>query len=357
MKSKKLLLTIIAFVAIAFSAQATVHRVNNSPGVDADFNNLGTAISNASTGDTLYVESSSTSYGSISISKKLTIIGTGFMLDANDSTQVDKNESQITSCSWNSGSEGSVIYGMYCTGTMYVNADNITIIRNHFYVNTSYNNCIQLQSGHSNIAIVQNFVQHNYTSSSSSYRCLWYDGNNQNIFVSNNVFYRGNSASFTSSTNSYAYAVYTQSSNTTSTFVKNIFIGQTYIYNATMEDNIHVVGNFTGGSNNYFNNISWNTYFGSANGNLQNVTMTGNNVFQETTDGHTHDEDGFWQLSPSSAASGVGKSGDDCGVFDGALGWKLSGMPPIPAIFEATVPTIGTPSSGINVNIKAKTHR
>jgi hypothetical protein len=286
----------------------------------------------------------------------LTIIGTGWMLNANDSTQADKNHARTYGLEFDPGSEGSIVYGMTFYGESYCDADNITWIRNHFDATSTYNRQLYIRSGHSNIAIVQNFFHHLY---GGTYYCLWYDGNNQNIFVSNNIFVRGNSTSFTSNSNNYA--VYTQSSNTTSTFVKNVFCGGLYIYNSTMEDNIHVCGGFSGTGNNYFNNISHTTTFGSLNGNQQNVTMTGNNVFEETTNGFTFEEDGFYRLdtvtSLPNPAVGAGRNSDDCGVYSGALTWKPSGMPPIPAIFEATVPTIGTPSSGINVNIKAKTHR
>lgn len=354
MKSQKLLLSVLAILFLGYSAQATVWRVNNGAGIDADFTQINNAISAASPGDTIYVEASSSTYSDFSCSKQLTIIGTGFMLDANDSTQADKNESKISGTSYfYPGAEGSIIYGMtFESAQLYVDCDNITIIRNHWYTTSQNYDCF-LRTGHSNIAIVQNFF-HKYQNSNTYYN-LYFESSNQNIFVSNNIFIRGNQSSFTS--NTYNYTVYTQSSNTTSTFVKNIFLGRTYIYNATMQDNIHVCGTFDGTGNNYENNISYTNSFGTLNGNQQNVTMTGNNVFEETTNGYTFDEDGFYRLASGSPAIAAGKNGDDCGVYSGALTWKPSGMPPIPAIFEATVPTIGTPSSGINVNIKAKTHR
>jgi hypothetical protein len=357
MKSQNLLLSALAILMLSFTAEATVWRVNNNAGVDADFNNLNTAVNSGTvvSGDTLYVEASSTNYGSFTCSKQLTIIGTGFMLDANDSTQADQNEASLNGTTYfNPGSEGSIIYGMtWQNGQLYINADNVTVIRNHFYTTSSYSQCIRIQNGHNNVAIVQNFIHH-YVNT-TTYYCLYFEGNNNNIFVSNNIFIRGNQTSFTS--NTYNEAIYMPSSGATATYVKNIFLGYLRIYNSQMEDNIHVCGSFVGSGNNYENNISYTTTFGTLNGNQQNVTMTGNNVFEETTNGYTFDEDGFWRLSTGSPAIAAGKSGDDCGVFDGALEWKPSGIPPIPAIFDATVPTIGTPSSGINVNIKAKTHR
>jgi len=97
----------------AFNAAATVWRVNNNPGVDADFNNLQTAINDAAVQpfDTLYVEGSNTSYGDIDIDKPLVLIGTGYFLNENDTTQANKNPSKISTVDFNSGSAGSVLKG------------------------------------------------------------------------------------------------------------------------------------------------------------------------------------------------------------------------------------------------------
>ncbi|OQX80559.1 MAG: hypothetical protein B6D61_01855, partial [Bacteroidetes bacterium 4484_249] len=85
------ILTVLAIV-FAMSANATVWRVNNNTQVDADFSNLQTAVNDAGVlpYDTLYVEASNTSYGNVDVNKPLIIIGAGYFLNENDSTQAIK---------------------------------------------------------------------------------------------------------------------------------------------------------------------------------------------------------------------------------------------------------------------------
>ncbi len=63
--------------------------------------------------------------------------------------------------------------------------------------------------------------------------------------------------------------------------------------------------------------------------------------------------DNGYILTDNSPAIGAAINGGDCGVF-GYYPYILSGMPEIPAVFEATVIPIGT--SSLPVNIKAISH-
>ena len=67
---KKITLSIFGFFTtlIFLSAQSTI-TVDNSPGSAAQFNDLQTAISNATSGDIIYVHPSETNYGNIELDK------------------------------------------------------------------------------------------------------------------------------------------------------------------------------------------------------------------------------------------------------------------------------------------------
>ncbi|SKC10049.1 hypothetical protein SAMN05660477_03005 [Soonwooa buanensis] len=71
---KQLAITSAFVSSIATSAQSVIIVDNNStqPGVQ---NNLQTAITNAAAGSTIYVQPSSTSYGTVEISKKIILVG------------------------------------------------------------------------------------------------------------------------------------------------------------------------------------------------------------------------------------------------------------------------------------------
>ena len=67
--------------------------------------------------------------------------------------------------------------------------------------------------------------------------------------------------------------------------------------------------------------------------------------------------DNGYELAPGSPAIGTGVNGGDCGVFSydtGGYPYVLSGMPAIPAIYEATVESIV--GSTLPVTIKASSH-
>ena len=99
-----ILTAIIIFIAM--SASATVWRVNNRPNVDADFTTLQAAFTGASAGDTIYLEGSPFSYGGGSnFNKQLTVIGTGYWLNENDSTQAYNQPSIVSTLKFNAGSE------------------------------------------------------------------------------------------------------------------------------------------------------------------------------------------------------------------------------------------------------------
>ena len=116
-------------------------------------------------------------------------------------------------------------------------------------------------------------------------------------------------------------------------------------------NNILIEGDVTGSNNFYYNNISDISQFGNENGNQQNVDM--NTVFVD----HTSGVDNGLILAPGSPAIGAGFEGVDCGIFGGNNPYVLSGIPPIPSIFEITQIGIGSVATPIQVNFKAKSNR
>lgn len=73
----KALLFLAASAFAAISARATVRTVNNNNPSPGQFSSLAAAHAAAQAGDTLYIHPSPTNYGSLTISKQLTLIGSG----------------------------------------------------------------------------------------------------------------------------------------------------------------------------------------------------------------------------------------------------------------------------------------
>ena len=74
----KRLFFLAAVLVSMVSAQATVLRVNNIEGVDAPYKTIDAALLDAASGDTIMVEGSPASYGTITIEKSITMIGSGY---------------------------------------------------------------------------------------------------------------------------------------------------------------------------------------------------------------------------------------------------------------------------------------
>src|SRR5205814_159888 len=71
--------TFLCCIALyAGSAWATVTTVSNNANSPGQFTDLQAAIDAASNGDTLYVHGSPTTYGTITLNRSLTLIGTGY---------------------------------------------------------------------------------------------------------------------------------------------------------------------------------------------------------------------------------------------------------------------------------------
>lgn len=316
------------FLAINITLFATVWRVNPTPGASAHFTTLQAAHNAVTTlsGDTLYLEGSTFGFGGLSMSKKLIVIGSGYFLTANPQTQYNTAESNIDSYVYcNAGSEGSKFIGCKFSAYVYLYTNNLTFERNMFDY-TSYN-ALSSQANVSNIQIINNYFNNYF-----AYTSINFSQTHSNILIANNYF------------NGYV----TTGANFSGVFANNIFNYPITIYNSTLVNNIalHTVTLYNC-IKTY--NIGNSTQFGTLNGNQQNVTAT--SLFVGLSGNST---DGQWQLKVGSPAIGAGESGVDCGIFGGSNPYKLSGMPPIPAIYDLNSQSL--PGNTLNVNLKAKSH-
>jgi len=73
---KNYLHLLLAVLFVQAQAQTTI-SVDNSPGSGADYANVADAINAATTGDTIFIHPSATSYGNVSVTKKLHFVSLG----------------------------------------------------------------------------------------------------------------------------------------------------------------------------------------------------------------------------------------------------------------------------------------
>jgi hypothetical protein len=356
---KKVIFTLVLFAGLLCSNDAVfakVWRVNNNAGVNANFIDLPAAITGATAGDTVYLESSAITYTGGTLSKKLVIVGSGYYLTGtplNPNTQWNTNPSTLGGLQVLSGSAGTVIEGLTFSGALFLGDDNITVQRNLFG-----NNGLTLGVSHSsnNDTIRQN-VLFEILLSSASFTAT-------NTFIYNNIINFG--CSFVANIGG------------ANGFILNNDIGSVpfggatlAVSNFTIQNNILFAptigsGNVDAGTNAYFNNIVSTTSAASGiptgNGNVFSVAPT--TVYDNWNNANPglFTPDGSFMLIPTtSPAIGAGLLNGatvDCGAFGGPAPYTLSGMPPqIPSIYALTAPTqVNSGILSIPVTISAASH-
>lgn len=337
----KYLSFLILFIAAGIQSQAKVWRINNTPGVTADFTNCQSALSSASVadGDTLHIEGSSTNYAGFTLNKRLVIIGTGYFIsgaNSNSGLQANIYSSNFGTAGilFDSTSSGSTLIGLdnfqfLVGGNLGSATDNITLTRCNVYNITQYygytagtimsgwkiNKC-HLQAGINLSAQVQ-----------------------QNWEVTNNIFISSITMNNTGNLNNLIR--------------NNVFRGGIDLYSAYFTNNTITGTTFTTVNVTIKNNISSGTNLPAGNGNLNSQPDA--TVFQGLTGNST---DGQWRLKAGSPAIGAGETiasiTPDIGAFGTADPYVLSGIPAIPTIYALTVPA-SVPSNATTMPITIST--
>ncbi|MCK5520150.1 MAG: hypothetical protein KAI81_03480 [Candidatus Marinimicrobia bacterium] len=335
MKTQKHILpALMLIMALYIPGNADVLTVNNISNTGAQYSTLQAAHDAASTGDTLSIGASLT-YGDLTMTKRLVIMGPGYFLGENPETQANISSAGVNTITINSGSEGTLITGLRIKYYMTINTDNITIQKNLFYsAYSAY--LLTIAANVSNIIIKQNYFYSTY-----GYKKCVDIKTNSSADISNN-YMGGEGTTYTSGT-----VLSTNSS--TVTFENNVIDGSLMMNEASVsiQNNIMIKGTISGVIGSMYNNIANEGQFGSDNGNL---TADMADVFKNT--GST---DGQWKLSDTSPALGAGVDDVDCGMFGGITPYILSGIPgPLPAIYYLKSTGEGSESTGLQIRLKSK---
>ena len=335
---------------VSLTASAKIWRVNNNPTIPADFTTIQAAHDGAMANDTIHIEPSGISYGNLTMTKKLIIIGNGYFLNENANNQLNPNSSIVNNILMRNGCSGSKIMGLVIDNIDFQNSDglglhitdDIIIERDYFtgFNNNSFhlNESITFETtasiaGHlSNLIIRNNYITGSIKQTSIIGGQGYYNINN--LLISNNYIKQGLELTDPANSNCYnsgiiANNVFGEVVNYNSRqifgcglLVKNNIFNNTY--------NSAVYGNLNTVSNNITQNASGLL---TGNGNQNGVDMT--TVFKGIS-GNTTDSQ--WQLKAGSPAIGAGQSGEDCGMFGGTNPYKLSGLPAVPSIYGLSAP-------------------
>jgi hypothetical protein len=326
--------------------QGTVRTVSNNPSAPAQYSTVTSAIAAASVGDTIYLLGSNTSYGDITIPKRLTIIGAGYDVAGTDYNLPSTVGYVYLDSTLSGPIDGVTLAGLSISSVSYASGDRgfidqVTIKRcKVYYIYVSGNNW-------------------------NIYNCIIDGaldaGNYTNLFVSNNIFY---SAYIASSNQSSVYLInnlflYYSSTEFSSISNANIFNNIFYANGVTVYNSINNVFN---------NNISYNssdfTLPPAGNSGTGNIQQTDPQFVSQSTipapGSGTVTIDNLknydWRLKATSPGKNAGTDGTDIGIYGGSYPWPgFTGMPNLPVIEKFYIKNPVThKDSTLKIYIKAR---
>lgn len=351
---KKFYLILVVFFSL-FHVQvsAKIWRVNNIPGVVADFTTMADAHNGANPGDTIHLEPSPYSYTSFTCTKKLFIVGAGYFLDENLNTQSQNHTSMLQGITFQVGAEGSVVSGIdFYSSSVSIYCNDIVIRRNKFArpgsgVADDLTGTIHCyyRSDNSNIPVSNILISQNYGVNINVNHA------STGILINNNfiaIHARNGETTQSNALSSHANAVLLVQN--------NIFRrGKITTYNSSLTNNIMVAGFVEGTGNAYSNNLSNESQFGTGSNNKVNINMA--TVFVGTGTGISSDAQ--WKLKTGSPAIGAGYGSTtqnpiDAGMYGGATSYVLAGQTHMPAIYFFEVQPVGSSTDPVDVSVKVK---
>ena len=340
----KRLYYLLALCLVCVTAQATVLTVNNNQPSPGQYITLAAAQTAASNGDTLYIAGSPYNYNNFTVSKRLTLIGTGHK-PQNQNPAVSKLDN-IDFANDTTNVNGTRIVGL---DVNYINL-SATDIRRIEITRCKIRAYINFPDGARNILLESNYFASSTDNLYAYYIPAIYDfvirnnvfngimtdmyGNNGigNIYFQNNLFlYPGN-----------VFVAYS-TSNRTLTFFNNIFYGASpagSISSSLFENNISY-----GGSTTAFSTSSSNT-------SINNQANVDPLFVSAATGSYSYTND--YSLSSSSPAIAAGNDGLDIGLTGGNGYFQKYGIPGIPQIrsFSITSPTNATVAPGGSLQVQ-----
>jgi hypothetical protein len=333
---KNLIILLLFLYSTLASAQAIL-RVNNTAGVNAPYTTLAAAVAAAGVNDIILLESSVTSYGNITIAKKVTIVGPGYLLNENLGFQTTAVPATIRAMTLNAGAEGTIVSGVT-------------------FSITASGDCLRI-NGVSNVTIAN---------------CYWTNSRVLLTGTANNLAFIGNymtavdafTATYTGTifANNYITGIFGNTAASPFTVTNNVIGGNNGAASGNELLNCDVRNNiFTGtapifiGTGSLFKNNVFVAAGVNASVILDGSNMLGAvlaNVFLGLA-GNTTDTQ--WKLKVGSPAIGFGEGGVDCGMYGGPSPYRTSGI----QVGQPTITNFSSPASvpqngTINVKVSAK---
>ncbi len=354
---KSIYFSLCAFVTLCLCASVnaqTIRRVNNTPGLnDPNVYATAQAAHDAATpNDIISLEpSASPSYGTLTATKRINIVGQGYFLDKNPNNTFDKRQTMLSTVTFDGGSSNSTISGVSCGGIS-VKTPNVNISRckiNGVSLGQSSGPISGNFEYGSNCTVIGNFIEGGINGTAQATNCI----------ISNNILFSQfsvmvsslNSATFTYNTmRCYNFTSTGFSGVDNSIIANNIFdcrLAPVALQVVTSSNNTTVSNNICLGIN------GLPTGAGNINGANQNIVFTGTS---DPFANYTTTGDNLFQLAAGSPALTAAAGGTQAGAFgNGANAYRLSGVPntPIVTSFISTGSGNNTTPLSITVSVRS----
>jgi hypothetical protein len=354
--SRKPLFLIVLLISLSITIQAqTVHVVDNNQGAGAQYTSVQTAVNAATAGDIIYIQPSPNSYGSINITKPLSIYGIGNNPELNSG----QNSTVVTISFGNaSGSKisGLNINGITLTGQTVISHD--VIITNNRINGSIVGN--PLTNRANNVIISGNYLRKQNANLIDTH-------NSQNWVISNNIIEQLHTNATFATFNRF---------NASTILNNNIILSR---QNGDGNQSIQVFFNCFGTQ--ISNNIFLFTGNSVANMNLggnsalafnNNLTYSYNAVFDALSGTNNIDDtdplfvafnpnvalntiSNDFNLQGGSPAANAGTDGLDLGIYNGNFPFNIRGYPTeLPYLTDFVIfNNIISAGTSLNVNVKA----
>ena len=332
----------VALLAVAvIDAHATSWRINNDVTKHAHFTDINAAMASEDVvaGDTLYLDPGCALGSEQTITKQVTIVGTGYFRTG------APHVSAVLAGRLNINAAGTKLTGVILNGpNNYINATNVTMERcningDHFYVystNATIRQCFVCAQiygkGESSNASMGCVIENNIIETNISYGCIcqFYIATIRNNYIRTN-YSSGTSQAY----NHTIYEVdYSQINNNIISAAKNKNWVLYDVENCTLSNNLLSCDEGT-----------YPAY-------PDNVCLGTNNMSSVICNTGSNDE--MYQLAEDSPAKGAANDGGDCGPFDGGYPYVLSGLPlAFPYYTQANVGSVARDGK-VNVSFQIK---
>ncbi|MFN8208981.1 MAG: hypothetical protein U0T82_16475 [Bacteroidales bacterium] len=330
-----LCLALLLLVMTSPDVFSTILTVSNNSAISAQYSSITAAINAANSGDTLYVHGSGTSYGDVTLRKRLVIIGPGYYPADPSGVPAQFGSFYLDTLNGVSGASGSYFSGLTMNSFNSLSGYSGKITNNITIKRCKINNSCYI--GYSNTEV------HNWILSESLIYNVSYSTNNSlssGILINNCVMSYSSNVYRTIFTNNVVYNVPNFSECNVSNCIFISSAGNNSSVFSTFDNNLFSSAiNFTNANNT----------FAPAN---QATTNSDPQFAGGTATGYLTIND--YHLQSGSAGHNAGTDGKDLGVYGGP-GIIWGGAPPVPTVYLYSLKPNYVQSNGtLNITIGVK---